>query len=135
MATNARAFSVFSNASIKVVSGSNLATLRVPDGSWVIFAKMNVDNDDAKAVHTVDCRLNAGIDFDQNVVRLYPSGTNSVDMGALSFNVVHTFPGTSAQPKNDITLVCVLDKEGSNVAAGRIKITAIEVGALSNKAA
>ena len=134
MGTNTETFSVFKDKSAKISSGSTLATLLVPDGLWVIFAKMNLDND-APEVHTVDCRLNAGVDFDQNVARLGPSGLTHTDMAALSFNVVHSFPGTSAEVKNAITLVCSLDKSGANVAAGRIKITAIRVASISNKPA
>jgi hypothetical protein len=134
MATNTETFSVFRDQATKIISGTTLATLLVPDGQWAIFAKMNLDND-APEAHTVDCKLSAGVDFDQNVVRLRPSGVTNTDMAALAFNVVHTFPGTSEQAKNAITLVGVLDKGGANVAAGRIKITAIRVASISNKPA
>jgi hypothetical protein len=131
MGTNTETFSVFNDQATKIISGTTLATLLVPDGRWAIFGKMNLDND-APEVHTVDCKLSAGVDFDQNDARLGPSGLNNTDMAALAFNVVHTFPGTSEQAKNAITLLCVLDKAGANVAAGRIKITAIRVASISN---
>lgn len=126
------AFSVFKDKTAKISSGSTLATLLIPDGHWVIFAKMNLDND-ASETHTAECRLNAGVDFDLNVVRVGPSGITNLDNAALPFNVVHTFPGSSNEAKNAITLVCVLDKAGANVTARLIKITAIRVDSLSNK--
>jgi hypothetical protein len=134
MATNTDTFSVFKDQAFKINSGTPVATLLVPDGPWAIFAKMNLDNDSPE-VHTVDCKLSAGVDFDQNVARLGPSGLNNTDMAALAFTVVHTFPGASEQPKNAITLLCVLDKAAANVAAGRIKITAMRVASISNKPA
>jgi hypothetical protein len=127
-------FSVHRDQATKIVSGSTLATLLVPDGQWAIFAKMNLDNDTSQ-VHTVDCKLSAGVDFDQNVARLGPTGLNNTDMAALAFNVVHTFPGESEQPKNAVTLLGVLDTAGANVAASRIKITAIRVASITNKPA
>lgn len=70
------------------------ARLKVPDGMYFIIAKMNIDND-SKTVQTVDARLVAGQDSDRNIVRVGPSGETSWDMAALTFTVVHTFPGTS----------------------------------------
>ena len=134
MAMNTETFSVFKDQAIKVNSATPVATLLVPDGQWAIFAKLNLDNDSPE-VHTVNCKLSAGVDFDQNVARLGPSGLNNTDMAALAFNVVHTFPGTSSEAKNAITLLCSLDKTTANVAAGRIKITAIRVASITNKPA
>ena len=98
MAMNTETFSVFKDQAIKVNSATPVATLLVPDGQWAIFAKLNLDNDSPE-VHTVNCKLSAGVDFDQNVARLGPSGLNNTDMAALAFNVVHTFPGTSSKPR------------------------------------
>jgi len=125
-------FSCFHDAQKKVSSGSKLATLLVPDGSWFVVAKVNVDNDNTSTYQTLTAQLTAGQDFDVNHVRLGPSGVHSVDVMALAFTVVHTFPGTSNVAKNTIDLVITLDPVGPNafVSAGQLKITAIRVDSI-----
>jgi hypothetical protein len=128
-------FSCFHDAQKKVASGSKLATLFVPDGHWFVVAKVNVDNDNTSTFQTLTARLIAGADFDTNHVRLGPSDVNSVDVMALAFTVVHTFPGTSDQAQNTIDLVITLDPAGPSafVSAGQLKITAIRVDSIVNK--
>jgi len=116
----------------KVGSGATILTLMVPDGRFMAFAKMNIDND-SNTARTVTSKLHAGVDFDTNHVRLAPSGLGNVDNVALAFTVVHQFPGTSAERKNPISLDCVLDQAGANVAVGRMKITACKVDELANQ--
>lgn len=130
--TIANAYSVWKDQMVKVGSGASLATLMVPDGNWVIFAKLNLDNDDTVNVHTVTAKLQALPDFDVNVVRLAPSGMGHLDNAVLAFNVLHHFPGNSSEPKNAINLTCILDQAGANVSAGRLKITAINVASFVN---
>ena len=112
------------------------ATLKVPDGKYLVVAKMNVDND-TSSTQTVDCRLVAGAAFDRNIVRLAPSGTTNVDNGALAFTLVHTFPGTSEVRHNEIHIGIMSPQQGSspNVAAGRLKITAMSVDSILNEPA
>jgi hypothetical protein len=125
-------FSCFHDAQKKVASGSKLATLFVPDGHWFVVAKVNVDNDNTSTFQTLTARLIAGADFDTNHVRLGPSGVNVM---ALAFTVVHTFPGTSDQAQNTIDLVITLDPAGPSafVSAGQLKITAMRVDSIVNK--
>src|SRR5262245_55537341 len=127
-------FSCFHDAQKKVSSGSKLATLFVPDGHWFVVAKVDVDNDNTTTYQTLTGRLIAGADFDTNHVRIGPSGGHSVDIMALAFTVVHTFPGTSNEAKNTIDLVIDMDPVGPNafVSAGLIKITAIRVDSIKN---
>jgi|SRR5215203_1018114 len=112
------------------------ATLKVPDGKYFIVAKMNVDND-TSSTQTVDCRLQAGADFDRNIIRLGASGTTNLDNAAVAFTVMHTFSGTSEVRHNDIFLGLMSPAQGSppNVAAGRLKITAMSVDSIINEPA
>jgi len=129
-------FSCWHDAQKKVSSGSKFATLLVPDGSWFIVAKVNVDNDNTSTYQTLTARLIAGVDFDTNHIRLGPSGVHSVDVMALAFTLVHTFPGASNQPQNTIDLEITLDPAGPSafVSAGQVKITAIRVDSIVNHA-
>lgn len=109
--------------------------LKVPDGSWFIVAKMDLDND-SSSWQTVDCRLRAGVDEDRNVVRLAPSGEKSVDMACLAFTVIHHFEGKRTQRVNEIFLGHMNPAQPSqipHVSAGRAKITAIKVGSFVNE--
>lgn len=127
-------FSCWRDSMKKVVSGSKLATLMVPDGKWSIVAKLNLDNDSTTTVQTLTTRLIAGADFDTNHIRLAPSGVKSVDNMAVAHTVVHTFPGTSDQATNTIDLVVDLNPSAPNafVSAGRLKITAVRVDSITN---
>ena len=122
-------YSCWHDTSKKVLSGSKLATLFVPDGSWFIVGKVVVDNDNTSTYQSLSARLIAGADFDTDYARLGPSGVHSVDMMPLTFTVVHTFPGNSIELKNTIDLVVTLDPVGPNafVSAEVIKITALRV--------
>jgi len=127
-------FSCFHDPSKKVLSGSKLATLSVPDGHWFIIGKVVLDNDNTSTYQSLSARLIAGGDFDTNYVRLSPSGVHSVDIMPMAFTVVHTFPGNSNEEKNTIDLVITLDPVGPNafVSAELVKITAIRVDSIKN---
>ena len=127
------AFSVFHDPMFKASQGATILTLMVPDGKFMAFAKLNLDNDSPQA-RTVTCRLHAGVNFDTNHVRLAPSGVGNVDNAALAFTVVNDFVGNSTDKKNPISLDFVLDQAGANVAVGRMKITACKVDNIANTA-
>ena len=119
------AYSVWHDQMFKVGSGATILTLMVPDGRFMAFAKMNIDND-SNTARTVTSKLHAGVDFDTNHVRLAPSGLGNVDTEALSFTVVNYFDGGSNELRNPIFLTFALDQQ-ADVKVGRMKITACKV--------
>ena len=64
-------FATFLDAG-SVGSGSPIVTLNVPSGKYAIFAKLGLDQDDSTKVVTVVCKLQAGLDFDQDHIRSHP---------------------------------------------------------------
>jgi hypothetical protein len=124
-------FATFLDAG-SVGSGSPIVTLNVPSGKYAIFAKLGLDQDDSTKVVTVVCKLQAGLDFDQDHIRLAPSGAQNLDNAAIPFQVVHSFrPGTN----NPITLSCTFKASQSVLLSFRFaKITAIRIdGILCNR--
>ena len=134
MAMNTETFSVFKDQAIKVNSATPVATLLVPDGQWAIFAKLNLDNDSPE-VHTVNCKLSAGVDFDQNVARLGPSGVEQHRHGGAGVQRRAYVSGHELTSQERDHVAVFLDKTTASVAAGRIKITAIRVASITNKPA
>jgi hypothetical protein len=133
-----QAHSTYHDQMSQIANGTPILTLHVPDGKWVVTGKLNIDNDDAANYHVVTGRLIADQSIaggsDVNHVRLAPSGVKSVDNAALAFNLVHEFPGNGQGATNPIHLVCQKDSAGANIAAGRAKITAVQVDTLIKKA-
>jgi len=120
------AFSGFHDAPISLPSSlGTIASLRIPAGSYVIFAKATLWNGQ-NIDDTLTCKLVAGGDFDESITVLTGNTVPYADYAATSLNVVHHFnrPGR-------IRLQCT----GGNVTttASWIKITAIRVGSLSNR--
>jgi hypothetical protein len=119
------AFSGFHDAPISLPSSlGTIASLRIPAGSYVIFAKLTLWNGQ-NIDDTLTCKLVAGGDFDESITVLTGNTVPYADYAATSLNVVHHFnrPGR-------IRLQCT----GGSVTttASWIKITAIRVGSLSN---
>jgi hypothetical protein len=113
----------------------------VRDGDYVIFAKLNLNNNASK-VKSVTCQLKAGehdssgvfdpttVVEDVNVIRLAENGTDKVDMATIPFSLQKTFQGNQKGMVNCIQLLSSEEPPGNLVLAGRARITAIKVDAL-----
>jgi hypothetical protein len=111
-----------------IATGSPIVTLNVPGGRYVIFAKIGLDQDDSTSLVTVTCNLTAGVDFDQDHIRLAASSSARLDNAAIPFQVVHSFRAGS---NNNIILSCNFSTaQSSNLALRFAKITAIRVDGL-----
>jgi hypothetical protein len=110
------------------LTGTDLATLDLPAGSFVIFARAVYSPVGSVANFIAECKLTAGTDTDPaNGARIL-FGTHNGDLAdasAITMNVLHTFasPGSA-------TLNC-----GTSLAQPSqvqdVRITAIQVGAIS----
>jgi hypothetical protein len=103
---------------------STIATMRVPAGSYAIFGKLVVFNNE-NTDDTLTCQLVAGADFDYSYVVLTGNSVPYANSAALALNVVHHFPRAGK-----IQLKCT--GNGVDTNAQWIKITAIKTGSLSN---
>jgi hypothetical protein len=122
------AFATFKDAG-SIGSGSPIITLSVPIGRYAIFSKINLDQDTANKVVTVNCTLKAGADFDRDVIRLAGSGAGNLDNGAIPLQIVHVFPRGSLS--TTIVLSCTFTAAQSGLMSFRFaKITAIRIDGL-----
>jgi hypothetical protein len=103
-----------------------LVTLPLPAGSYVIVAKAWIENDAGTGESSVECDLTAEGDFDRGTVALQEQGLSGAEDGIMHLQVVHTFAGAGAS-----TLDCV-NNGGGSTRARFVKVTAIQVGALTN---
>jgi hypothetical protein len=132
----------------QIVAQSTVANLSVPAGSFAIFAKLTVRNEDSidEASHPVRCMLKAGADFDEAKV-VVEDEQDSNDNGlpdrdgasslVMNLMVVHHFdePGNAA-------LFCVdgtpanpahgLPVDDGDVKYEDLKLVAIEASSISN---
>jgi hypothetical protein len=124
-ATN-HAFSGFHDGGIAMPKSlGNLVTLKIPAaGSYAINAKLVAFNNSTNASVNDRCRLTAGANFDE--VRFDLQGNDTDDMEAVALQVVNTFDAPGS-----VTLSCT-DLDKGDVIAQLTKITAVEVGELSN---
>ena len=121
-----QAYTTSRNPAQKISTGSPVLKLLVPDGPWVIFAKINLDNDDTVSVARVTARLEAKGQHDVGMVRLAPSGASKLDNAMVALNIVAEWNGNSSGPTNVIELFC--DVQGStNVSFRAARITAMRV--------
>lgn len=121
-----RGFSTFKN-SFRLTTGANqtdgVAKLSLPAGKYLIFAKLFTGPPISGLNEHVRCNLEAGTDFDRVVVN-HDAATAFVSM---SLNVVHEFTSPDA-----VALRCGHDFTSGSTDLLFIKISAVEVGALSN---
>lgn len=109
---------------------STLASMNLPAGSFVISAKSEITNNAGTGNTVARCRLNSPAgDFDEGLAALEDVNTaGSANAGTIAMAVGSTLasPGT-------VTLQC--RNEGSGNSNARfIKLSAIQVGALTNSA-
>jgi hypothetical protein len=120
------AISGFKNGPVAVPSSlTSIAQLSIPTpGKYVIVAKLWLF-DNVNTSLLTDCQLAAGVDTDRARTMLEGNSGTVVAGTAVALNVVHEFmsPGT-------VQLSC--DAFGVDVSANDIKITAIQVGDLTN---
>jgi hypothetical protein len=120
------ALSGFKNGPVAVPSGlASIAALSIPTpGTYVMVAKVELF-DNVNTGVDVQCQLVAGSDVDAASTVLEGNSGIVVNDATVAFNVVHEF--TSA---GSVQLQC--NAFGVNVDAFNIKITAIQVGSLTN---
>jgi hypothetical protein len=120
------AISGFKNGPVAVPSSlTSIAQLSIPTpGKYVIVAKLWLF-DNVNTSLLTDCQLAAGVDTDRARTMLEGNSGVVVAGATVAFNVVHEFisPGT-------VQLSC--NAFGVDVSANDIKITAIQVGDLTN---
>jgi hypothetical protein len=125
-----------------ITSGASIVKLSVPDGKYAIFAKINIDQDDADDAVRLTCALEAAKDdVDRTVIGLQGSGEQNLDNAAIPFQLVQEFrletdPIPPDPPLHDINLSCkVADGESSLLSFRFAKIMAIKLdGVLCEKA-
>jgi hypothetical protein len=97
------------------------ASVKVPDGLWVVHAKIGVDNE-ASTHQTVSLVLHANTLTDHAVVRLAPQ--SSADRTSVSLMLLAHFPGTRTWRANTISLGLWDKGDPPDVKVGRMKIIA-----------
>lgn len=104
------------------------ATLKVPDGLWLVLAKVNLNNQ-TPGYQTLKVRLQSGDDSDTSVVRIGPD--SGADQAAVSLQMLKHFPGDEKKRVNNVSLGVVSHwnspGEVPKVLVGRIKIVAMRV--------
>jgi hypothetical protein len=107
-----------------------IATLSIPaPGNFVTNAKVVLHADFASGADTIQCQLVAGGDYDQAETDLTGNtGAGVVSYETAALQVVHQFTASG-----DVDLKCT-NNFGPNADATFIKITAIQVGSLTNSA-
>ncbi|MFL1901137.1 hypothetical protein ACJWDR_18770 [Streptomyces tauricus] len=96
--------------------------LRLPAGSYTIFAKLNLDVASGGNQH-IRCFLRAGGDFDRSIA----NHDGTIAFMPMSLNVVHTFAAPGS-----VVLRCGHVFAGGSTPVSFIKITAIRASSLSN---
>lgn len=120
-----RAFSTFHDASILLPTTlGTIATLNVPAGRYVVIANATMFNQSNTNSPLDSCSLTAGGDSD--LQRFDVAGATSDDQESYTGTVVHDFAAAGA-----IGLSCQ-DGGTGDVKAQNLKITALQVGALTN---
>jgi len=123
-----------------IPSSAPIVTLSVPDGKYAIFAKINVDQDDADDPVRLTCTLQAAKDaVDRSVIGLQWSGPKQLDNAAIPFQLVREFRSATSRrdpPLHDITLSCRITAGKSSLLSFRFaKVMAIRLdGILCQKA-
>jgi len=122
------AYSTYLNGPVDVSNfGDTIATLAIPEaGGYVILAKAWFANESTATTNAIRCSLTAQNDRDVSEAVLEPYGGANANEGALAFNVVHTFTAAGS------AVFHCEDFAAGNIKANQIKITAIEVGSLTN---
>ncbi|MBZ4320096.1 hypothetical protein [Streptomyces huiliensis] len=113
--------------SYKLNTGANglaeVGRLSLPEGSYTISAKLNLDVPDGGHHQTIRCFLRAGNDFD----RLYANHDGTLAHVPMSLNVVHTFTASG-----NAVLTCGHSYTAGGTDISFVKITAVKASSLSN---
>jgi hypothetical protein len=123
-----------------ITSSAPIVQLSVPDGKYAIFAKINIDQDDADDPVRLTCTLQAAKDaVDRNVVGLQWSGPKQLDNAAIPFQLVREFRSAIRRDDpqlHDITLSCSITAGKSSLLSFRFaKVMAVKLdGVLCEKA-
>lgn len=103
-----------------------IATLSVPAGLYVIFAKGYVAVHPNNGASGVSCRLQAGADFDRSKVGVDDRENLRTGKQSFALNVLHHF-----KTGGTIKLICSIDAQ--SVDFSFIKVTALTVQSYINK--
>jgi hypothetical protein len=104
-----------------------IAQMSIPKGTWVITAKLWIENDSATSVQT-KCTLKAGTDTDATQVMLETAtGDNQAFQLPFALAVAHTFASAGA-----VKLLC--PGFASPMNAKNIRIVALKAGTLTRLA-
>lgn len=104
--------------------GDKVGHLNLPAGSYVIFAKAWLENQDAVNATSAGCQLDAGGASDEDVLKLEPSGTNAF-RGAVAVNIAVTLSSPGVAQLSCFTGALV------TITANDAVVTAIQVGSLN----
>lgn len=97
------------------------ASIKVPDGLWIVHAKIGVDNE-GSTYQTASLVLQADAIRDHVTVRLGPQST--ADRTSVSLMLLASFPGTRTWRANTISLGLWDKGDPPDVKVGRMKIIA-----------
>jgi hypothetical protein len=117
-----------SSAGAAFTGTGSVASLNVPAGNYAISATAYAWNVTSPGGATVliDCTMTAGTNTDELRVELAPLDDPG-DAQSLAFSLAHTFSAAGT-----INITC--DNFGQEVAYNNVRITAIQVGSLTNGA-
>jgi hypothetical protein len=105
---------------------TSLASLSLPAGKYVIFAKAWFDGDPTGSTDTVDCRLRAESDFDVSDATAYKPLIGTPDQPqALTTNLVHEY---SAAGTADFVCGSTAAVNAHNVVLTAIKVASLTTG-------
>ena len=102
-----------------------MLSIPVPAGAYAIQAKANPFTQGGS--NLVQCRLDAGSDFDIGEVEITLESTGAT---TIALQVVHVFPAAGS-----VTITCTSEGGGAGLAVKNLKITAIQVGSIAANAA
>jgi hypothetical protein len=100
------------------------ASVKVPDGLWAVFAKIDVDNN-SEAHQIVHLALRANTMIDRSVVKLAPNG--KADHTSVPLMTLAHFPGTRTSRVNEIWLGLWDTGAPPDVKVGRSRIIAMRL--------
>ena len=121
-----KAFATSHDAPVAVANATDVLTLAVPAGSFVVNAKLDLANFDTTQTVLARCTLTAGTTADQVRFRLMEGGQTPrrMDTAAVALQLAHTFDGAGS-----VVLSC--DSFGVSTGAANSKITATRVSGLT----
>ena len=104
-----------------------VASMKVPDGLWVVFARIEVNNNEPKSQLVAFTLTADGFDKPHDVARVKVGPQGQDDYDSVSLMIPMHFPGTRTQRVNGIFLGLYDTGDPPDIEVGRAKITAMRV--------